>query len=284
MEFWVYPFHFAYNSGTAKEASSMARTIFSWILIILSALLLLASVAGIAAIWIYNEPLTREGLRRLNEIDAELRLGEAALGSAGVELERSLAILDSTEAALNKFTQNDPQGFFEDVQTTLNDELLPELETARERLIEARDTLENVRVVVFGLNIVPFIQVNIPDKMLTDLIDSADSLEAEIGDIGDLAGQASTLLDDASALFGGDLAGTRESLEGFLTEVTAYEQKISGWRDLAAEVRDALPVWIDRASIFLTIFLLWFGLSQVGLILIGRVILHGENLIDLWRG
>jgi hypothetical protein len=262
----------------------MVRKIFSWILIILSTLFLLASAAGIAAIWIYNEPLTREGLRRLNEIEMELKLGETALGSARGELERSLAILDSTEAALNKFTQNDPQGFFEDVQTTLEDELLPELETARERLISARDTLEDVRVVVFGLNIVPFIQVNIPDKMLTDLIDSADSLEDEIGDIGALAGQATTLLEDASALFGGDLSGTRESLEGFLGEVTSYEEKFSDWRDQVAEVRDALPGWIDTASLVLTIFLVWFGLSQASLILIGRVILHGEDLIDLWRG
>lgn len=262
----------------------MARTIFSWLLIVISTLFLLASVAGISAIWVYNEPLTRESLRRLTQIDMELGLGVSALGTAREELERSLSILDSTEAALNKFTQNDPQGFFEDVQTTLDDELLPELETARERLIEARDTLENVRVVVFGLNVVPFIQVNIPDQMLTDLIDSSDSLEAEIDDIGDLAGQASTLLEDASALFGGDLAGTRESLEGFLVEVSAYEEKLSGWRDQVVDVRDALPVWIDRASIVLTIFLLWFGLSQVSLILIGRAILHGEDLIDLWRG
>lgn len=259
----------------------MARTLFSWTLIVLSALFLILSIGGIFAIWIYNEPLTREGIDRLNKIDVELGLGQSALGSARVELERSLSILDATEAALNEFTQNDPQGFFQDVQTTLDDELLPELETARERLIAARDTLENVRVVVFGLNVVPFIQVNIPDQMLTDLIDSADSLEAEIDDIGGLAGQASTLLDDASALFGGDLSGTRESLEGFLAEVTVYEEKISGWRDQLADVREALPVWIDRASIILTILLFWFGLSQVSLILHGRAILRGENP---WEG
>jgi hypothetical protein len=162
--------------------------------------------------------------------------------------------------------------------------LLPELETARERLIEARDTLENVRVVVFGLNIVPFIQVNIPDQMLVDLIDSADSLEAEIDGLGDLAGQASALLEDASALFGGDLAGTRESLQGFLAEITVYEEKISGWRDQLADVKEALPVWIDRASVILTIFLLWFALSQAGLILLGRALLRGEDLRELWRG
>jgi len=262
----------------------MIRTVLAWVLIVLSILILILSLSGIIALWVYKEPMTREALDRLTEIDSELGLGEAALGSSRLELERALSILDSTEAALNQFTQNDPQAFFEDVQTTLEDELLPELETARERLINARDTLENVRVVVFGLNIVPFIQVNIPDKTLTDLIDSADSLELKIGDIGGLAKQASILLEDASALFGGDLAGTRASIEGFLTEVNLYEQKISGWREQVAEVKEALPVWVDRVSLLLTIVLLWFGLSQVSLFLHGHAILRGEKpWVGWWR-
>lgn len=260
----------------------MIRNVLAWVLIVLSILVLLLSLSGIVALWVYKEPMTREALDRLGQVENELRLGQAALGTAGEELERSLSILDSTEAALNQFTQNDPQAFFEDVQTTLDDKLRPELETARERLINARDTLENVRVVVFGLNIVPFIQVNIPDQTLTDLIDSADALESRIGEIGDLAEQASALLEDASALFGGDLAGTRASLEGFLAEVTLYEGKLSSWRDQAAEVREALPVWINYASIVLTLLLLWFGLSQVSLFLHGRAFLREENLWMRW--
>ena len=261
----------------------MIRTIVAWVIIVLSLLFLILSLAGMVASWVYNEPLTQEALVLLSEIDSELELGESALGRSRLELKRSLSILDSTETALDQFTQNDPQAFFADVQTTLNDELLPELETARERLISARDTLENVRVAVFGLNLVPFLQINIPDQTLTDLIDSAETLESRIGEVGGLAERASLLLDDASELFSGDFDATRASLQGFLTDVTVYEEKISGWRDQLADVKEALPMWIDRASLILTIFLLWFGLSQVGLFLHGRAILRGENPWEGWR-
>jgi len=271
----------AYNGAFAKEAL-MGRKIFAWMLMIFSAAFLIFSLAGIVAAWVYNEPLTKNGLDRLKEIDSELRLGQAALANSRLELEHALDILDSTEAAMNQFTQNDPEAFFENVQTTLNDELLPELGTARERLINARDTLENVRVVVFGLNVVPFINVNIPDKTLTDLIDSADTLESRIGEIGDLTKQASALLDDASALFGGDLSGTRENLEGFLAQVTTYEAKLSGWQDQVAVLEEALPIWIDRASIAATVLLLWLGFSQISVILHGRSILRGENPLTGW--
>ncbi|MCC6567754.1 MAG: hypothetical protein IT315_00805 [Anaerolineales bacterium] len=259
----------------------MTRNIVSRTLIVLSGFFLLLSVIGIPAVWLLNDPLTREGVTRLGEIESALRQGEEALDRSRVELERALGILDSTEQALNDFTQNDPQAFFEDVQTTLDDELVPELKTAKERLITARDTLENARVTVLGLNIIPFININIPDETLADLIDSADALESKIGDVSDLAEQASVLLDSASQLFSGDFEATRASLEGFLAEVDGYQQKVTGWRAQVEDAKSNLPMWIDSASIVLTIFFLWFGLSQVSLFLHGRAILRGENP---WEG
>jgi hypothetical protein len=252
-------------------------------LIAVSAVFLVLSLAGVVAAWVFNEPLTRDALERLNKVDSELQLGQSTLESAQLELERSLRILDASEKALNQFTANDPEAFFEDVQTTLDDELVPELQTARERLIAARDTLEGLRGLLNTLKFIPFIQIPVPDQTLTDLIDSADALESKIGDVGDLAEQASTLLNDASLLLGGDFAETRKSLEGFLVAVKGYREKINGWRDQVADAKEALPVWIDRTSIFLTIFLLWFGLSQFSLLLHGRAMLRGENPWEGWR-
>ncbi|KAA0265318.1 MAG: hypothetical protein DPW18_15620 [Chloroflexi bacterium] len=252
----------------------MARKILVGLLIGVSSILLTGSMVGIILGWALNQPLTDEALARLDEIDAELAQAEVTLRDSKTELERTLRIVDETEAALNQFTQNDPQAFFADVQTTLDDELLPELETARERLISARDTLENIRVTLFGLNLVPFLQINIPDKVLTDLIDSAEALESRIGDVSQLAGRASTLLDDAAYLLGGDFSETRSSLEFFLKEIDVYQEKVTGWRGQVADLKESLPRWIDSASLLLTVVLLWFGFSQLGLIL------HGLNA---WR-
>ena len=200
-----------------------------------------------------------------------------------MELERALRIVDSTELALNKFTQNDPEAFFENVQTTLDDELIPELEIAKERLVAARDTLEDLRTLVFGLKFTPFIKINIPDQTLTDLIDSADSLQTQIKDVGGLAKEASLLLGDASDLLGGDLTETRDSLKSFLIAIEGYQTKIADWRAQVADLNKDLPKWIDRASIGLTLFLLWFGFSQFGLLLHGLNIRRGDNPQEVLR-
>ena len=259
----------------------MARKLLVGFFIGVSSILLTASFVGIILSLALNRPLTHEALSRLEAIDAELEQAETTLRDSKVELERTLRIVDETETALNQFTANDPEGFFKDVQTTLDDELLPELETARERLIAARDMLENIRVTLFGLNLVPFLQINIPDKILTDLIESADALESEIGGVSELAKKASILLDDASYLLGGDFGETRDSLEFFLKEIDVYQEKVTGWREQIADLTESIPLWIDIASFSLTVFLLWFGFSQLGLILHGLALWQGGNPLDV---
>jgi hypothetical protein len=259
----------------------MARKILTGTLIVVSSILFLLSAVGIVLAWVYNEPVTREVVMRLEQIDSELDQVEITLKISKVELERTLRIVNATEEALKKFTLNDPQRFFKNVQSSLDEGLVPELETARERLIAARDSLERLRITLLGINLIPFIQINIPDRILTDLIDSADAMQTRVEDVSQLARQASTFLDDASYLLGGDFSETRESLEFFLTEIEIYQEKVDGWRAQVGTLIESVPGWVDSASIGLTIFLLWFGFSQFGLLLHGLSLRRGDDPLEV---
>jgi hypothetical protein len=261
----------------------MTRKILIGTLIVVSSLLLLLSATGIVLAWVYNEPVTRESVARLEQVDSELEQVEITLKASKAELDRTLRIVNATEEALKKFTLNDPQRFFKNVQSTLDEGLVPELETARERLIAARDSLERLRVTLLGINLIPFIQINIPDRILTDLIDSADAMQTRVEDVSLLARQASTFLDDASYLLGGDFSETRESLEFFLAEIEIYQEKVDGWRAQVGMLIESVPGWVDNASIWLTVFLLWFGFSQFGLILHGLGLRRGDDPLEVLR-
>jgi len=264
----------------------MARKILAWILIIFGAIFLLASVAGIVAVWVYNEPLTQESMSRLKKIDNELAQAERTLESTHVELERALRLVDAAQTALEQLAQQSTsaENLFESIQSSLDDKLLPELKTTRERIDVARNALEDLRGLLQQISQLPFIDVQIPDQVLTNLISSADSLDTEIANAEDVAKRASTFVSDTSYLLGGDLTETRNSLQTFLAAVEKYQGKVSEWRIQLSDMIDALPVWIDRVSISLTIFLIWFGLSQFGLFLHGRLMLRGQNPLDALRG
>jgi DNA repair exonuclease SbcCD ATPase subunit len=254
----------------------MARKILAWILIVLGSLFLVLSVVGIFAVWIYNEPVTQKVITQLSDFDSELAIAEATLKSSEQELARALRILDASQAALEKLTQktSTAENLFDSIQSTLDERLLPELKTTRSRLVSARTTLQSLQSILTGVgNFIPGLDLSLPGKVVTDLITSTETLDTEIASIETLAQQASTFVGDTSYLLGGDLTETRKSLETFLEEIQNYEKKIAGWRQQAADLKANTPTWIDQASMALTIILLWFGISQFGLLL------HGLNML-----
>ena len=118
--------------------------------------------------------------------------------------------------------------------------------------------------------------LNIPgDELLADILSGMDSLDTGLADAQDLVQRASTFVNDTSYLLGGDFNETRQHLQDLGLALDEYDRQITDWRAQAGTLIESLPGWIDRASIILTVFLLWFGLSQFGLIL------HGLNL---WKG
>jgi hypothetical protein len=264
----------------------MARKIFSGILIALSSIFLVLSLAGIAAAWYYNEPLTGEALTRLGEIETELTGTQTALQDAKAELERTLRIVDSAEATLERLSDELAQArqLFDEFDRTMGDRLIPGLESSRERLNSVRDTLENLRSGLEQLNAIPLINLNLPgDEMLRNLISTVNSLDIQIERMEELADKASTFAEDVSFLMGGDFSETRERLETFLVVIGDYEQKIDGWHTRVEMWIVSVPGWIDRASLILTFFLFWFGLSQFGLLLHGLVLWRGGDPLVVLR-
>ncbi len=264
----------------------MVRKILSWMLIVLSVILLLLSLVGIGTIWIYKEPLTRQIITRLQAIDAELAQAQTTLQSSQAELERTLRIVDAAQEALSKLAQQSTsaKSLFQNIQGTLDDQLLPDLKTTRERIASARTALESLKSALEGVSsFIPSVDLKGPDQILTNLIDSTNSLDAEIANVQSIAKQASTFVSDTSYLLGGDFTQTRTSLENFLAATKAYQQKVTDWRTQVKQLLELTPTWINRAAISLTIFLAWFALSQFGLLMHGLSIRRGNNPLEVLR-
>ncbi len=261
----------------------MARKILSWVLIIFGALFLLLSVSGIAAIWIYRPSLTRQATGRLQEIDSELAQAQTTLQNAETELERALRVVEAAEKALATLSKQstDVKSILEDVKGSLNGEILPGLEMARQKIDSARSALESLRSLLQTLG--PFVDLSLPDQTLKDLIEAANSLDSQIAGIQTVAQQASTFVSDTSYLLGGDFTETKAHLQELLATAQDYDQKVTAWRKQIAIWKTGLPGWINGASIVLTLILIWSGLSQFGLILHGLTLRGGGDPLAVLR-
>lgn len=264
----------------------MGRKILAGALIGLSLIFLILSIAGIFMAWIYNEPLTQDSTGRLQEIDTQLSQIQGDLRNAKLEVERALRIIESAEQALATLTQQsmDAEQLLEEVNNTLDDDLIPGLETTREKIDEVRSTLEGLRGTLEQINTLPFVNLNLPgDELLAGIITEVDSLDAEIVNVQELAQRASVFISDTSFLLGGDFNETKQHLEELLKVLDDYDLKVTDWRTQIKTLIELLPGWVDRASVILTIFLLWFGFSQFGLLLHGLSIRLGDDPLEVLR-
>jgi hypothetical protein len=256
----------------------MARKILSGTLIALSSILFILSIVGLVMLWVNKAPLTDRAMSQLRDVDAELTQAQTALQNAKVELERTQRIVASAETSVSTLKDQLAQAktLLGGVNGTLDNQLVPTLQASRDKISQVKGALVNLRASLKQVNSIPFISLNLPgDETLANLIDLADSIDAQIVQAETLVQKASTFVNDASYLMGGDFTETKQSLQNFLVVVTEYDQKITGWRAQLDMLISSLPGWINAASAILTIFLLWFGLSQIGLFL------HG---LTAWRG
>ncbi|HSM71581.1 MAG TPA: hypothetical protein VK851_08565, partial [Anaerolineales bacterium] len=155
----------------------MGQKILAYTLMILSSILILASVAGLIAAWIYNEPLTSDVMQRLRTIDDELEIAQTTLDSTHNELERALRLVDAAQTALEQLAEQSTsaESLFEGIKGSLDDRLLPELKATREKLETARQSLESLQSLIQSIGSLPFVNVSVADRILDDLIDSADT-------------------------------------------------------------------------------------------------------------
>jgi uncharacterized phage infection (PIP) family protein YhgE len=264
----------------------MTRKILGIALIIVSGVLLLLSAAGIIAAWVYNEPVTQRAVTQLQTLDGELANADVALGGAATELTRALRILDSAQTALESLSQNTTkaQDALQAVGDTLDEKVIPGLNSTRDGLDQVRGTLENARSTLESINNLSILPAPIPgDAWLSGLLQATDSLSAQIDTVQTLAGQASTFVADVGYVLGGDFGETRAGLTQLLDTVTDYQGRIAGWRAQIAATIAALPGVVDRICIVLTLLLFWFGLSQGGLILHGLTLYRGRDPLTVAR-
>ncbi len=258
----------------------MYSKILSWALIILGSLFLVLSIVGIGAIWIYRVPLTNQALARLEQVDTELIQAQSALDNGKNELQRTLRIVEAAEKGLAALKDQMAQAkqLTDQVNGALNSRLIPGLQGTRDKIDQLRGTLQKLRDSLKSLNSVPFLNLNLPgDEFLAGIISDVDSLDQEIASVQQLTQKASTFAGDTSYLMGGNLSDTKVRIQKLLDTVTEYDKKVGGWHAQVRSLIASVPRWINEAAIGLTLFLLWFGISQFGLILHGLALRQGDD-------
>ena len=263
------------------ERKSTIKPIIGLSLLILSVIFFLVSLGGLIGIWVYNQPLTERALTLIESTSQDLEGAAAAIELSKVELISAEAQLDLLQAILETLGINAEEDLnrLADIVNRVEDTLSPVLDsvaggigTLRESLLTIKETLERI-------NELPLVNIEVPG------IDSIEQGAEQLGNLqsqieegaGKIEQLSQTTQDTVDSLTTG-FAKLETSITSLLETLDEYEEKIEATQEQLTYLEDNLPRWIDYSAAVLIVILVWLGISQVGLFILGWSYYKGQDL------
>jgi chromosome segregation ATPase len=255
-------------------------------LTVLSVIFFLVSLGGMIAIWVANQPLINKALNTIETTSTDLEGAATAIELSKAELISAQAQIDLLQAILETLGVNAAEDLnrLGDIVGRVEDTLVPVIDRVANAVGSLRDALLSIKNTLERINELPLVNIQIPGmEAIEEGVDRLENLQTQIeeGD-GRIEQLSQTTQDTIDSLTTG-FAELESSINSLLETLDVYEGKIAAAQDKLAYLNTNLPLWIDLASVILTILLFWLGVSQVGLFTLSWSLFTGRDLLSRWR-
>jgi methyl-accepting chemotaxis protein len=267
-----------------SEPNSKIPRIIGIALLVLSVIFFLVSLGSLIGVWVYNQPLTERALSLVETTSQDLEGAATAIELSRAELISAQAQIDLLQAILETLGLNaqedlnrlaDIVGKVENTLTPVLDSVAGAISTLRETLLDIRDTIERI-------NELPLINIQLPgiegiEQGAEQLGNLQNQIEEGSGKIEQLSQTTQDTVDSLTTGF----AELEDSIGILLGTLDEYGQKIETTQEQLSYLDANLAKWIDWISVTLTVILVWLGISQVGLFILGWSYYKGQNLVGI---
>ncbi len=234
----------------------------------ISVLVLVLSIAGIGVVWMVNAPVTHAAVGVLAPVERTLAEVVQATGEASQVMAEVSGVVGDVRERMDGMGQQvaDLDKALQAVGTVVGERVEPLIEVLGKGARAVQEAVDSVQAAVERVNALPLIELELP---------AVDKLEQVRGDVERAASDLELLREAASAPQAGVLEGAFALATGPLASLDERMQtaqaKVEATRDRAAEahatvvlLQEKLPLWLDLASLALTLLLAWLAVSQVG--------------------
>jgi uncharacterized phage infection (PIP) family protein YhgE len=264
------------------DRKSTIKPIIGLTLLVLSVIFFLVSLGGLIGIWVYNQPLTERAMTLIETTSQDLEGAAAAIELSKAELISARAQLDLLQAILETLGINaeedlnrlaDIVGRVEDTLSPVLDSVAGGINTLRESLLTIKETLERI-------NELPLVNIEVPGiDSIEQGAEQLGNLQSQIEEGGGKIEQLSQTTQDTVDSLSTGFAKLETSITSLLETLDEYAEKIEATQAELTYLEDNLPKWIDYTAALLIVILVWLGISQVGLFILGWSYYKGQDLI-----
>ena len=259
---------------------ALVKRILAGVVLVISALLLVASVAGLIGIWAVNTPITNALLNLLAAADRPLEVGAQALGRAQSQLTALQTRLDGVQTKLGArgSSAGDDARALDEIKGAAHDTLGPQARQVSEATEAARERVEFVQQIAQALRPIPGAGIQAPDaepvgrasKTAAELAALADQLNAQVAAITELRQDTAASVQSSLAAISGRVATLEQQLN-------AAAQSIESARNNIASAEASIPTWIDLLSLAATLVALVAALAFASLCMQAWGVLSGRG-------
>lgn len=245
----------------------------AWVVIVFVVVSILLAILAIAGSWLVNERVTSDILYVLNGLQTGLSAVESSLQRLDTALssarELTQTILSAADGLGERIEESSP--VLDLLTKTVNEDLVSRVNAARETVIAIRDAVTAFNASLEAINALPFIEVPTLTDQLQSVSDRLADLALMVQELRGLVAQVKTGVVETLVT---PITQTATRIDNELATVQAtlqsYMQQVDGVQSAVATLQSRVPVWIDIASVALSLFFLWIIIAQLAMLAIAR--------------
>jgi len=259
------------------------KRILAILVMVISVLVLVLSLAGIIAVWIVRPQIASS----LENVAANAETRVANLNQGLDQLDTGLADAHDQVAEM----EQNLQSFGEDTEenkpliTALTDSLESKfgqfIDTASQiatTIIEAAAALNST---VETLNALPFIDIPNPEfERLETLAQDFEDLQTQVQDLRTTIDQRqSEIIQGTVSIIATPLTRINDRLDSLQSRVAGYIEILAAIQEGLSYFESSIRSWLTYAAVLITLILLWLAFSQTGLFVLGWRFYSGKDLL-----
>ena len=261
----------------------IVKRILAIVVIVISAVFIIACLAGVVFSWSFNTPLTETITKGITGVERVLSAADTGLERVNTNLGDAQTAVDKIESNVETAgdTLSETSIVYEVLERTVGDELFPKITAARETAAAMGNSLVAFNETLEAVNDIPFVEV----PTLTEQLESAaEELASAQADVEETRAELRSIREEAVSkpVTAITERTTRISnrLETAQTRITNTQDNIDGNLDTIGGIKTRVPGVIDLISVVFTVVLLWIGFGQAGLIVLAWGYLKGRDPLE----
>jgi hypothetical protein len=244
----------------------VCKRILSGLLLLLTAAVLLLSLAGGVGVWVVRGRVAAKAAWVFERVDSTLDVAEQGLGQVKTSLARAAERLDKAREEQRELARQPqrPAAARRFLARTVQQQVAPELDNAHEKLHTVAEAAAVVNSVLEDVGNFPLLSAaGLELDRLAEINGSLSRVESSAWELVRLLGEPEAEAGSDAGVRLSQVDRTLKTVRGLVAE---YEPQLAQVRQRAEGLRSKTLSWITPAAIILSLSCLWVALSQVSLL------------------